>query len=241
MVSFVIHTFGDERLSNLESVLVSVNKHKSDNISEYIIIEQNGNYAETLANDYEFTYIRVDNDSNSRSSSRNIIMNVINTDYVIIHDADLIIFDNFFDNILNKIYDGYKFIANFGKVINLTENQTYKVYSNDDNKYLLYVGDNKVRPYSLDSSCGGSNTVYMPYYTDIDGYDESFIGWGFEDIDFAHRMIMKCGFDEYCVCDDNILYHTHHEHSMVKKDFSYNKKLWEKTKVTWDKWVGVNI
>lgn len=60
----------------------------------------------------------------------------------------------------------------------------------------------------------------------VNGYDERFLGYGYEDIDLPARL-RRLGIKKRFIKFKAIEYHIHHKAASTKKDMSANEKIFE--------------
>lgn len=93
-----------------------------------------------------------------------------------------------------------------------------------DNLYSLYKQGHDWLEFASGESPGGCNMITREAFEKIGGYDERFIGWGFEDTDFFHRSLKvnRLGriTDEKAIC-----WHMHHDQAIRLENPHYQNNL----------------
>lgn len=152
----------------------------------------------------------------------NDAVKVATTDYLIFIDGDCLLHPKFIEQYLmekeeNKIL--------YGRRVNLSEKITQQLYK--DKKLgrlhflnLLFSGSTRVKealylPFmpaftkSTRQFWGCNWAILKKHFLDINGYDEDYIEYGFEDLDIYKRM-EKAGYELKSVKFQCIMYHLYH-------------------------------
>jgi glycosyltransferase involved in cell wall biosynthesis len=197
--SFVTFTFGNTRLINLELTLKSVNENLEPDV-ECILIELNGNYAEELAEKYNFKYYVHNTDSKGkRSVGRNVGVLYTSGNYIIMHDNDIPI-DKYFFNDVKSYAMKYDYFANYSDLYSMSKETTEDIFRNlstTDYGYSLprtkpsfdNVRHFGFRVETIVAPHGGSFTIKKDLYMKVGGFDPIYCGWGSEDSDFRFRAL----------------------------------------------------
>lgn len=131
------------------------------------------------------------------SRARNNAVVHIESDYVFFQDADLLPYKGFYLDVLKEIHaqniekDSASFLM-FG-VVYLTKDATQEYFQTPDEfrknlflNYFLEEDSTRIEKFST----GTSVTLYhRHYYLSRGGYDEDFVEWGYEDLEFNLRCI----------------------------------------------------
>ena len=131
------------------------------------------------------------------SRARNAAVVNVKSDYVFFQDADLCPYKGFYSDVLNEIKaqkienDSANFLM-FG-VLYLSKDATKEFFNTPDEyrkslflNYFLEDDLSKIEKFST----GTSVTVFhRHYYLSRGGYDEEFVEWGYEDLEFNLRCI----------------------------------------------------
>lgn len=237
-ISFLIFNFGRGRLRNLWHTMncvksiVDNNPKLKDNI-EFILVEYGDKqYSETHANVTGFKYIFYEDDplcTSHRSTLRNKAVEESTTDWVILHDNDIIPDPKFFEDILNIINSKnskLKYFSNFKSVINLDERLSDLLITDlkESNRFEYgYINGTDpeetnnfiglpVRPhgyFTFTEATGGSFTVKKSEYLKVK-FDEKYNQWGAEDNAFKLYMIKEIGWECFGMIN-KVLLHSYHE------------------------------
>lgn len=214
----------------LNLVLLSIAKQSV--LPDEVVIADDGSTTDTkkLIDSYKKTFpVKINHIWHEDVGfTKTIILNKalqsINSDYIIQIDGDVILHKHFVKNHMalarNNVYL-------FGSRVSLTEAFSDKVLKNNITKFhwlnpgLLRRGRaiyfpiyNKLfgKTQSKNSSkLRGCNISYWKKDAfAINGYNEDFIGWGFEDFDFAQRLI-NLGVQSFRLKHAAIQYHIYHK------------------------------
>lgn len=153
------------------------------------------NICSNLGINYVYTHSEYSPVCMSRARN-NAVVNV-ESDYVFFQDADLLPYKGFYLDVLKEIYaqniekDSANFLM-FG-VVYLTKEATKEYFQTPDEfrknlflNYFLEEDSTKIEKFST----GTSVTLYhRHYYLSRGGYDEDFVEWGYEDLEFNLRCI----------------------------------------------------
>ena len=112
-----------------------------------------------------------------------------------------------------------------GTFIDVNEAMIPNLVNKDfDNLYNLYQKGHDWLELASTESPGGCNMITREAFEKIGGYDERFIGWGFEDTDFFHRSLKvnRLGriTDEKAIC-----WHMHHDQAIRLENPHYQNNL----------------
>jgi len=186
-----------DRLDNLYFILQVL---KESPIKEIIVVEQVKDISQ-IKLDSNFNHIIVKSDSSHIEKSKLINIGVQNlqADYLWMNDVD-ICHQNKFSKVLDHLDEDHIFIKPFKKFILLTKEQTDEFKQNGK---LKISGTKKV----LNGPCAGSFIFRKNEFIKIGGMDERYIGWGFEDMEFADRAKKIYPLVEYSDLTGIHLYH----------------------------------
>ena len=201
-ISYVIPIRVYDRARSAKTVINNIRSQLFPNI-EIILVEEDVQSIFNYADVNPIKYIFKQSESGkhfNKSKAFNFGVSNSTSDFIILHDADILVQDNYTQKIYNKLnnYDG----VHIGKdVIYLTEQFTNKI--NDE----CVV--------SLDGSCekqvgyfeGGSLACKKSTYCSIGGFNGDFEGYGCEDTEFFSRLSLNSKFfDERT----EVFYHLRH-------------------------------
>jgi predicted glycosyltransferase involved in capsule biosynthesis len=123
----------------------------------------------------------------SRSQSRNVGVSSVKTEYVLIADADTIPFYPFIKLGYESLINGANWVIPYGKkgYFNLKKPYSDKVLSMSCDSFItpdLFEWDFQLE------SWAGQILMKTQCFHDVNGYDERFVGWGYEDNSFQKAM-----------------------------------------------------
>jgi glycosyltransferase involved in cell wall biosynthesis len=166
-------------------------------------------------------------DEFNKSLCMNIGSVVVDSEYIIFHDSDFYVKNDFLNSVLNNVIH-YKtdFIQCFSddKILTMDEEQTLLFFEDDD---FLNKNENKlICPYSSPPP-GGSLLVKKELFNSVGGYDANLIeNWGYEDGIFQLK-IQEYTKKDYIRCDnpDVSIFHMYHEKCVLNDK---NLEIYEK-------------
>jgi len=190
-VSFLIGHRGLERLPNLVAALRSIAGQEGARI-EVIVVEQSAvPEVESLLPPwvrYVHTPVGADADY-CRSATFNAGARAARGDVLIVHDNDLLIPRRYAAEVLARVREGWAFVDPKRFLFDLGEPETRLVFSGAPVPF---------RPATVRQNLkGGSVAIAAAAYRAVGGYDESFVGWGGEDLEFWERARAHGGVYEY--------------------------------------------
>jgi len=118
----------------------------------------------------------------NRSWAFNVGAKLAHGKLLVLHDNDMIVPQDYAKELLKRERQGYEVINLKRFIFYLTEKHTKKIFKN--NSLIL---DESPEIIVQNLVCGGSIAVNRKSYFSIGGFDENFIGWGGEDIEFCER------------------------------------------------------
>jgi hypothetical protein len=184
-VSFIIGHRGKERLPHLLMTLRSISSQQDVEL-ECIVVEQSKNseirealpqwvrYIHTKLADYNMPYCR--------SWAFNAGAKLARGNLLILHDNDMLVPKNYAKVLLEKAEKGFKVINLKRFIFYLSKNHTQRIF-NEQSLNFDVAPDIVLQ----NLEAGGSLAVNRDAYFSIGGFDEEFIGWGGEDIEFWER------------------------------------------------------
>jgi glycosyltransferase involved in cell wall biosynthesis len=212
-LSFVIYIKGNELSQNLTTTVKEVIRLRTDEVKELILVElyDDIKYHEEFASKYKLKYFSYNISSktlpNISTVGRNVAGLVAKEDYVIVHDADLLINPTFFDNI-SDMANKHLYFGNWSKISYQAKNK------------IIYEKETLWHDTKFTYANGGSVTFNRKFFRSIGGYDEIYRGWGAEDNDFNLRASIVMGYKAPCI-KPNKLIHTWHP----SKALSFDNKI----------------
>lgn len=187
-VSFVIGHRGLERLPNLLTTLRSIAGQR-DAVVEAIVVEQSAQREIESAMPPWVRYVhrRVAPDVDySRAAAFNAGAGVARGEVLVLHDNDLLVPQDYAAEVAARVKEG----ASFADI------KRFIFYLSDDETRRLVAGG-PFRTHAVATVTqnlhGGSIGARRHAYFDIGGFDEEFVGWGGEDLDFWERAVAHGG------------------------------------------------
>lgn len=186
-VSFIIGHRGIERLPHLLLTLKSI-AAQTQAPFECIVVEQSAHpEIETfLPRWVRYYHDKSEIPSYNRSKTFNVGCRYAKGDVLVLHDNDMPVPQCYASEVL-KIFDtGYE-------VINL---KRFIFYLGEKTTNHFFQGSYFKSPLHFDAivqnlEAGGSLAISKQAYYGVGGFDESFVGWGGEDIEFWERAITR--------------------------------------------------
>jgi len=181
-VSFLIGHRGLERLPNLLDTLRSIAGQR-DAAIECIVVEQSATRQIEAALPswvrYLHTPVAPDFDY-CRAATFNEAVRMARGEVIIAHDNDMLVPERYAAEVLARVREGWQFIDLKRFIFYLTEDDTRAIFAGallQDDHATTIVQNLK----------GGSIAATKEAYLAIGGFDESFVGWGGEDLEFWER------------------------------------------------------
>jgi hypothetical protein len=188
-VSFVIGHRGLDRLPHLLATLESI-ASQADAAVECIVVEQD---LEPLLTGRLPTWVRhvhtplPHNDlPYCRSWAFNVGVQHTHSEALVLHDNDMLVPSDYAAHVLRLIRQGYE-------VINLKRFIFYLTQAHTDGVFRGRRGLTDSAPLTIVQNLegGGSVAVTRAAYDEIGGFDEAFVGWGGEDVEFWERAATR--------------------------------------------------
>ena len=184
-VSVIIGHRGRERLPHLLMTLRSI-ASQTDVKLECIVVEQSVHieiqdalpewvrYVHTKPGDPGMRY--------NRSWTFNVGAKMARGELLILHDNDMLVPPIYARDLLGKMVQGFEVINLKRYIFYLSQNHTQRIFDKD---CLVFDIAPDIVLQNLEA--GGSLALKRDAYFSIGGFDEEFIGWGGEDIEFWER------------------------------------------------------
>jgi len=232
-LSFLVFNFGKERLKNLWFTMKVVkdiqDKRKYDDI-EFILIEHgeeefSKDMAEECGFQYEYYFDPLL--TSHRSTLRNKAVEAATSDWVILHDNDIVPDPMFFDDIKEMIDTNpqVEYFSNFFDVINLdarltdilikdikTANKFEYGYVNGTDRSATNNFDQcQIRPHgfwTFTEATGGTFTVKKDVFLKTP-FDENYKKWGAEDNAFKLKTVEAIGWKKFGLINKSLLHSDH--------------------------------
>ncbi|WP_416149882.1 galactosyltransferase-related protein [Salipaludibacillus sp. HK11] len=129
----------------------------------------------------------------SRSQAINHAAKQATNDIFVISDAD-VIYDPSIIKKSIEILDDHTWVIPYNKVFYLAKERTNKILLSEPSWPVRHRNQGRLIQASKGRPCvGGLNVVSRKQFEYIGGFDERFIGWGYEDNAFATAMNTLCG------------------------------------------------
>jgi len=193
-LSIILHyrKDSDDREANLRSVLTFFKE--TFELKEIIIVNDDKQLDTSLSDittEHAITGLFLQNDSLFRKSlSFNGAAKIATGRVLAFWDVDVIIDPVFIEESYNKILSNeadhvYPFNGTFIDV----QKMTIPILKNKEfsKLYEMWLSKHDSLDFASNQSPGGCNLISKDAFWKINGYDDRFIGWGFEDTDFYER------------------------------------------------------
>ena len=244
LASLIIPYYKD--LVALELVLTALNKQSAKNRFEVVIAEDD-NDPETkkfldkhkASFQFEIQHVTQEDKGYRRSKALNNGIKVAKNELIIFIDGDCIPHRHFIKNYLAEAKENlllYGRRVNLGEKISNQLRQSKKLFSlsffslllSDSNRvtegvYLPFYPNclkSKRQPWGCNMGALKKNIIA------INGFDEDYLEWGPEDLDFCHRLIQS-GADTRSVKFQSIIYHLHHTSKGAAEVIKRGKKIFD--------------
>lgn len=194
-VSFVIGHRGTTRLPNLLTTLRSIAGQSGASV-ECIVVEQSHTreieHALPSWVRYVHTPVAADYDY-CRSATFNAAAEIVRGAVLIAHDNDILVPERYAAETLARVREGWDFVDLKRFLFYLDERDTLAVFGGAPPR------SDAVAASVVQNLKGGSIAVTREAYAAIGGFDESFVGWGGEDLEFwerarAHGRVYEFGY-----------------------------------------------
>jgi predicted glycosyltransferase involved in capsule biosynthesis len=121
------------------------------------------------------------------------------------------------DYVLSQLPTDIQLVRPFEFILHLSESESTYLFKS--NLIKTKKSENK-----LNHAFGKYSFILKTnYFTQIEGYDEKYEGWGFQDLDLISRLPRKI----YSGYTKNIAFHLYHPHSS-RENYKKNKELFNK-------------
>mgnify|MGYP003336759632 CR=1 FL=1 len=182
-VSFIIGHRGSQRLPHLLQTLQSI--ATQENIKfECLVVEQSSQpeIKKHLPNWVKYIYDPYKNKAYNRSRTFNIGFRRAKGKLLILHDNDMVVPTCYGQELFKKFNQGYEVINLKRFIFYLTQFSTESLFSQK-----ITLKQCRIESIVQNLEAGGSLAISKKAYKDIGGFDEDFVGWGGEDIEFWER------------------------------------------------------
>lgn len=181
-VSFLIGHRGTARLANLLATLQSIAGQSATTI-ECIVVEQSvvPEIRDALPSWVRYVHTPVESGYDyCRARTFNDAVRLARGSVLIAHDNDMLVPARYAAEVAARVREGYAFVDPKRFVFYLTESDTARVFAGarPPFDYTSVIVQNLK---------GGSIGATVEAYRAIGGFDEEFVGWGGEDLEFWER------------------------------------------------------
>ena len=186
-IGIVIPTYKlcDHRLDNLAFILRHMTSDEIPNIYVVEQLSQDDSVRRVLESFPQVRYINksIDGDTFNKSKLINHSVNELQFKYIWIYDVDVFLDIGF---VLRNMPEQVDVVRPFEKIIMLNEHESDKLKRTD----LIYLDKRNFDGYN---SFGKFSLILnRDIFEKVGGYDETFQGWGFQDLDLTHRIPKGC-------------------------------------------------
>jgi len=205
LVTFLTPCMG--RLDHLkESLPLRANNDKYENIViDWSCPDKTADWVKNNYPDVKVISIKNQDYYNS-SKPRNKAIPYINTEYVCMADADLLISENFYEIFSLLSHDSFLVRVPTGIYTNkyqykkpfLTRKERRKVFKNKINPVFEWIDEFGIKQ-SENGSLTGFIILSTKIFKEINGFNESFVGYGGEDIHLRAKLIIEKGLKEVLI------------------------------------------
>jgi hypothetical protein len=183
-VSFIIGHRGMERLPLLQATLKTLANQDGANCETIVVEESVENELErNLPRSIRYFHLKIAsrNQPYNRARTFNAGAKLARSKLLVFHDNDLLVPRNYTHDLLQKMSAGYEVINLKRFIYYLSELQTSKLLQTNECRSLA--------PEAIlqNATGGGSLAVEKDAFERIGGFDEGFVGWGGEDVEFWDR------------------------------------------------------
>ncbi len=182
-LSIVIPFRGGERRNQLECVLRSWAGQDREDWELLVVTDRGGTMPLPVLPDW-IRLVALDSNDALFPKSRflNAGARAARADCLLLHDADIVVPANYAAQLIGRLQAGWDAVHPLRFLFYLDEAETAKFMESDGRSVVGRVAD--VRQ----NFAGGSVAVRRTAYWAIGGMNESFAGWGLEDVDFYQRL-----------------------------------------------------
>jgi hypothetical protein len=169
VVSFIIGHRGLPRLPNLLATLRSIAGQSGVDV-ECIVIEQSAEreVEQALPSWVRYVHTPVARDFDyCRSATFNVAARIARGSVLIAHDNDMLVPARYAAEIYARVQEGAQFV--------------------DPKRFIFYLDERERLTHIVQNLKGGSIAATKEAYFAIGGFDEDFVGWGGEDLEFWER------------------------------------------------------
>ncbi len=185
-VSFIIGHRGLERLPLLIATLKSIASQSGRRI-ECVVVEQDleSKIKQFLPGWVRYVHAPLEDRETAFSRGRafNVGAKTARSDLLIFHDGDILVPHDYAQEVYDRFRDGFEFINLKRFIFYLDQESSESIVDQNSLVNLTPSFDAIVQ----NLVGGASFAITRSAYFDIGGFDERFVGWGYEDIEFSDR------------------------------------------------------
>jgi GT2 family glycosyltransferase len=183
----IIITFSNERIDNLKQTIRFLKKEKIASESELVLVCQT-NYNKKPKGFKSVRTINLNSDFYCRSKMCNLGVNESKGEIIILLDGDRVLEKNYFTNVCSEIKPNECITT--GNHWQMTHPATDEEIENE--KYEAIYNPKSVENKMHHRGSFSGNTVFLKStYISVGGMDESYVNYGYQDIDFSRKMITQ--------------------------------------------------
>jgi GT2 family glycosyltransferase len=186
-ISFIIGHRGLQRLPHLLQTLQSI--ASQENIKfECLVVEQSSQpeVKEHLPAWVRYIHDPYENNAYNRSRTFNIGFSHAKGKLLVLHDNDMAVPTCYGQFLLQKFTEGYE-VINLKRFIFYLSNLSTEMFFEEKINLDQATIDSIVQ----NLEAGGSIAIGREAYRSIGGFDEEFVGWGGEDLEFWERCLTR--------------------------------------------------
>jgi hypothetical protein len=188
-VTFVIGHRGVERLPHLLATLESIAGQRGPAV-ECIVLEQDterriaGKLPAWVR--YFHAPTQAPNQAYCRSCAFNAAVPHARSDVLVLHDNDMLVPQDYAAHVLRVLARGFEVVNPKRFIFYLTEQHTQRIFDG-----AASLADSPPQAIVQNLEGGGSVAITRQAYESIGGFDEAFVGWGGEDVEFWERACTR--------------------------------------------------
>lgn len=187
-LSVILPVGGKDRLQNFELVLLSL-MNQSFTAIEIIVLEHSIEPLYDVCQRYGTRYEHRGIKSTEEEFNKSLLMNngveLSRASTVLLHDADILVPRDYLWRSFERINRGYDAVRPLRHLFYADPNCTESIY-----EHRVLPSHPEFKDIAQ-NSLGGSTMIRKKAYSEIGGHDQSFEGWGGEDLEFLERLRLR--------------------------------------------------
>lgn len=183
-ISIILPVGGSDRLALFECVLASLLGQSCQEL-EIIVVEHDRVpiYERVCPSGIKYIFRQRDDDEPfNKSMLMNLGVDHAEARYVLLHDADIVLPATYVESILEKLESGWEAVQPIRFLFCLDQLGSDLFMQSGGNSIPEHVDS------VLQNFPGGSTALRKKTYWALGGHDETFQGWGGEDLEFVERL-----------------------------------------------------